>query len=126
VRDTWARQAFAGESVTWPHLGEAAGGRLSCDPLACLYRAEGATVAVLMDPRAAEDDCHRAEVVVSLEPLRRQPCAGPAVVIDRFDMWREGAHAVWLEEAGPRVRSVAGQQGARPWSPYPARAFGAD
>jgi competence protein ComEC len=126
VRDTWVRQAFAHESVTWPHLGEAAGGRLSCDPLACLYRAEGATVAVLMDPRAAEDDCHRAEVVVSLEPLRRQPCAGPRVVIDRFDMWREGAHAVWLEEAGPRVRSVAGQQGARPWSPYPARAFGAD
>jgi competence protein ComEC len=100
VRDTWVRQAFAHESVTWPHLGEAAGGRLSCDPLACLYRAEGATVAVLMDPRAAEDDCHRAEVVVSLEPLRRQPCAGPRVVIDRFDMWREGAHAVWLRKRG--------------------------
>jgi competence protein ComEC len=59
--------------------------------------------------------------VVSLEPLRRQPCRGPAVVIDRFDLWRQGAQAVWLGPDGPVVRTVAGQQGARPWSPYPAR-----
>lgn len=126
VRDTWARQGFARESVTWPRFGEAAGGKLRCDPLACLYRGEGVTLAVLLDPRAADDDCPAADIVVSLEPLRRQPCAGPAVIIDRFDMWREGAHAVWLDKAGLRVRSVAGQQGARPWSPYPARAFGSD
>jgi competence protein ComEC len=120
VLDTWARQAFAGAVVTWPELEPAAGGQLICDPLACVYRKEAQSAVVLLDPRAAED-CAFADVVVSLEPLRRTPCRAPAVVIDRFDLWRYGAHAVWLTPQGPRVATVAGQQGDRPWSPYPAR-----
>ncbi|GAB4225441.1 MAG: ComEC/Rec2 family competence protein [Kiloniellaceae bacterium] len=121
VLDTWQRHSFAAETVTWPRLGKAAGERLSCDPLGCLYREAGATAVLLLDPRAAAEDCPLAEVVVSLEPLRRQPCRGPALVIDRFDLWRGGAQAIWLTPEGPRIETVAGQQGARPWSPYPAR-----
>ncbi|HEY9538622.1 MAG TPA: hypothetical protein VIS03_13615, partial [Kiloniellaceae bacterium] len=68
-----------------------------------------------------DDDCGWAAVVISVEPLRRQPCAGAAVVIDRFDVWREGAHAVRLDAAGIAVETVAQQQGGRPWSPYVKR-----
>ena len=121
VLDTWSRQAFVAEIVTWPQLGTAAEGRLSCDPLGCLYAADALRAAILLDPRAADDDCGAADVVVSLEPLRRQPCAGPALVIDRFGLWREGAYAVWLDPAGIRHESVAGQQGLRPWSPFSRR-----
>jgi competence protein ComEC len=42
-------------------------------------------------------------------------------VIDRFDLWRKGAYAVWLNPAGIRLESVAGQQGQRPWSPFSRR-----
>src|SRR3546814_10602831 len=104
-------QAFTAETLTWPGYGTAAENRLSCDPLGCLYRAGERRVAVLLDPRAAADDCAIAEVVVSQEPLRRQPCREPERVIDRFDVWREGAHAVWLDPAGIRVETVARQQG---------------
>ncbi|MGD1880054.1 MAG: ComEC/Rec2 family competence protein [Kiloniellaceae bacterium] len=121
VLDTWGRQAFVSQTLTWPKLGEGAGGRLHCDPLGCLYRQGTLTAAVLLDPRAADDDCGVVAGVVCLVPLRRQPCRGPQVVIDRFDLWRDGAQAVWLGETGSRVETVAGQQGARPWSPYPAR-----
>jgi len=121
VLETWERQAFAMETVTWPKLGESAAGRLSCDPLGCLYGDGALRGAILLDPRAAYDDCGPADVVISLEPLRGQSCAGPAVVIDRFDLWREGAHAVWLDAGGIAVRTVAQQQGVRPWSPFPAR-----
>ncbi|MEO3430072.1 ComEC/Rec2 family competence protein [Pelagibius sp. CAU 1746] len=121
VLDSWARQSFATQTLAWPGLGEGTAAGLNCDPLGCLYREKGSTLAVLRDPRGAADDCRLAEVLVSLEPLRRQPCRGPLVVIDRFDLWRQGAQAVWLGPGGPVVRTVAGQQGARPWSPYPAR-----
>lgn len=121
VLETWQRQAFASETVAWPDLGMAAGGDLRCDPLGCLFRAGERQAAVLLDPGAAADDCAVADVVVSLEPLRRQPCAGPALVIDRFDLWREGAHAVWLGPEGLRAATTAQAQGDRPWSPYPAR-----
>ncbi|MEQ8357815.1 MAG: ComEC/Rec2 family competence protein [Kiloniellaceae bacterium] len=120
VLDTWTRHGFAEETRAWPLLAPAAGGRLRCDPLACFYRDGAQTAAILLDPRAAED-CALADVVISLEPLRRQPCRAPRAVIDRFDVWRAGAHAVWLGPAGPRIETVARQQGARPWSPYPAR-----
>ncbi len=121
VLDSWQRQAFAAEAVTWPKLGAAAQGRLSCDPLGCLHRDGAWTAAILLDPRAAADDCGLAAVVISLEPLRRQPCAGPQLVVDRFDLWRYGAHAIWLLPERIEAAQVAAQQGARPWSPYPAR-----
>lgn len=121
VLDTWARQAFVDETLAWPRLGGVGDGGLSCDPLGCLFQVGERHVAVLIDPRAAADDCAVADVVVSLEPLRRQPCGGPVLVIDRFDLWREGAHAVWLDRTGVRLATVAAQQGARPWSPYVRR-----
>ena len=43
----------------------------------------------------------------------------PRVVVDRFDLWRNGAHAIWLNgwlgHRPVRVRSVNGQRGDRPW-----------
>ena len=121
VLDTWERQAFTARTVTWPRYGIEAQGRLRCDPLACLYEAAGRRATVLLDPRAADDDCAWVDIAISLEPLRRQPCAGPSVVVDRFDLWRKGAHALWLGAQGITVRTVAEQQGDRPWSPYPSR-----
>lgn len=123
VLDTWARHSFTSDTVTWPRQGQSPDGRLRCDPLACIYREGGLTAAILLDPRAAADDCPLADVVVSLEPLRREPCRGPTAVIDRFDLWRAGAHAIWLGPHGSSVRTVAQAQGRRPWSPYRARAF---
>ena len=38
-------------------------------------------------------------------------------VIDRFDLWRGGTYAIWVEEEGLRWRSVADWRGERPWSP---------
>jgi competence protein ComEC len=35
--------------------------------------------------------------------------------VDRFDLWRSGTHALWLEPDGIRVESVAQSRGARPW-----------
>jgi competence protein ComEC len=43
-------------------------------------------------------------------------------VIDRFDLWREGAHAIWIDEAGiVRVETVASMRGVRPWVQQPKR-----
>ncbi len=61
------------------------------------------------------EDCRLATVVVSLEPVRRGTCPNPAVVIDRFDLWRNGGYALWLSPDGVRVRSARGTRGARPW-----------
>ena len=57
-------------------------------------------------------------VAVSLVPLRGA-CPRPIAVVDRFDLWQDGAHAVWLDEGGVRVVSVNGLRGNRPWALRP-------
>ena len=56
-----------------------------------------------------------ADVVVSLEPVR-VPCHPTTAVIDRFDLWRNGVHAVWIGDDGSiEIRSVRAMRGERPW-----------
>jgi competence protein ComEC len=71
-------------------------------------------VALTGDGRALADDCAVASVVISREPVRGR-CQGPGLVIDRFDLWRQGGHAIWLGEKEIRVETVRARRGARPW-----------
>ena len=113
-RDVWLRRAGQdADASPWPRYGEGAGGRLKCDVLGCVYRTEGLVVALARLPEGLAEDCRLADVVVSSEPVRGRCDA--AVVIDRFDLWRGGAHAVWLGGGDVRVESVNARRGDRPW-----------
>ncbi len=114
--ETWLRREGQGEALPWPRLESSPDRRLNCDPLGCIYRREGHVVALVSDPRALDDDCRVASVVVSLVPVRGR-CPGVATVIDRFDLWRRGAHAIWLEDGRVRVETATQGRGRRPWAP---------
>jgi competence protein ComEC len=38
-------------------------------------------------------------------------------VIDRFDLWRGGTHAIWLDPEAITIETVDGWRGERPWVP---------
>jgi competence protein ComEC len=118
VRDSWLRAHGVAQGQTLPREGEAAGGAIACSPGACTLRAtpDGPAVQLLRGDPPAEA-CGRAAVVVSAEPVRGR-CAGSEVV-DRFAVWRNGPHAVWLAPDGARVVSDRAWRGARPWVPPP-------
>ncbi|GGG22850.1 competence protein ComEC [Caldovatus sediminis] len=120
----------------FPMAGDAADGAVRCTPVACMLRPwEGSAGALLV--RAAPGGAGEAErraalaeacaggaaVVVAAEPLRMR-CRG-AAVIDRFSVWRDGPHAVWLERDGARVVSDRAWRGERPWVPPEPRPRGA-
>lgn len=111
--EIWLRREGQDEAAPWPD-DDGDDPRLRCDSLGCIYRARGQVVALVRDARALMDDCRIATVVVSLEPVRGR-CPSARVVIDRFDLWREGAHALWLDPDGVRTVSVAESRGRRPW-----------
>ena len=117
----WLRLAGETESLPWPKEGKSEDGRLACDELGCIYRLHGQVVALVFDPGALAEDCALASVVVSREPVRGKICQSAAVVIDRFDLWRKGGHAIWLGEKAVRVKNVRERRGERPWVPAPER-----
>jgi len=116
----WLRRAGERQGLDWPREGASADGRLTCDAAGCLYRAHGRVVALVSDERALAEDCAVADVVISTEPVRAG-CRRPEIVVDRFDLWREGGHALWLGPDRLRVESVNGARGDRPWVQRPER-----
>ena len=86
-------------------------GGLACTPGACTLGAG----AVLLRGDPPQAGCGRVPLVVSAEPVRGF-CRGSQVV-DRFSVWRDGAHAAWITVGGVRVVSDRQWRGARPWVP---------
>jgi len=116
--ETWLRRAGQSESDHWPSQGEGAGGLLICDSLGCFYRRADHIVALAWSTEALLEDCHEADLVISLEPVR-EPCPSARRVIDRFDLWRQGGHAIWLRPGLIEVETVAERRGNRPWVARP-------
>ena len=119
-RDTWIARAGPEAVAFWPKHGRSADGRLACDDQWCLYRTETARVAMVKDDSMVGSVCADADTLVISRVPVKDTCRGAGTVIDRFDTWRRGAHAVWLGQGGHvTVETVAGWQGDRPWSFHP-------
>jgi competence protein ComEC len=120
ARETWLRRDAQKETYSVP--AEAT----DCDGLGCVYRPPSRpdlTVALVRAADALPEDCNRADIVISAVPSFGR-CRGPLLVIDRFDRWRGGAHAIWLGRDTVTSQSVAQDQGRRPWSLYARRGGG--
>lgn len=110
--EAWAEFSGLDPEATPTRMSDA----FSCDPVGCVLRAKGATLAVSAQAHGLFDDCARAALVIALHPVReREACR--ARLISRVDIWRDGAHGVWLGPEGAiRVRSVGATRRTRPWA----------
>ncbi len=121
VRDAWLRQFGETEAPDLPRELDRPG--LACADGRCVLGGRLALLRPAPPRRGArpppdwtpEPLCGQVAVILSPEPLRGR-CAG-TVVVDRFAVWRDGAHAVWLERDGVRVVSDRAHRGERPWVP---------
>ncbi len=112
--ESWLRRDGLDTALSWPKPGEvSADGQMRCDRLGCIAQVNGVSIALVQDERAFAEDCGRAQVVVAAVPAFN-PCSAKYVV-DRFDVWWEGAHAVWITGDGVQIRSVSDGRGDRPW-----------
>jgi competence protein ComEC len=92
---------------------------IRCDWTGCIGRLpDGTHIASILRPSAFAEDCPNAAIVVSALPTRGL-CKGPKLVIDRFAVADDGAHAIWLNGNDMRVETVRDDRGDRPWSPPP-------
>ena len=62
--------------------------------------------------------CGEADILIAAFPLRGR-CHAVPLRIDRFSVWRAGAHAVYIDDDGARLETARGLQGVRPWTIIP-------
>ena len=118
-REIWLRRAGydVGEEESWPRTNR--GKDLRCDTAGCVWEAKGEIVAFITERAALIDDCRTASIVVSAVPVPGRRCPSAKALVDRFDLWRGGTHAIWIEKDGVRIESVNGVRGTRPWVIHP-------
>ncbi len=113
-----AKQAAASVSRWLTQAGDNVGFKVAvkrpgwtCATSLCEAKAGTTTITFLLKQAVGFPRCPTTDVLVSQEPLRRR-CKGTKVTIDRFDVWRNGAYAVF---ADGHLEHVRGEQGSRPW-----------
>jgi competence protein ComEC len=87
--------------------------------MGCIAHKNGYTIAASFRMDALREDCASADIVIAAIPVRGQ-CVGPKRVIDRFDIAKNGAYAIWLDR-DIRAQSTQDVRGLRPWSEPPPR-----
>lgn len=88
----------------------------ACDPLGCIGQAAGIGMVAFVTRREAfVEDCRLAEVVVSRLPAPPD-CALHALVIDREQLDRRGAHALYANDTAIRI-TTAYPEIRRPFMP---------
>jgi len=87
----------------------------TCLHSVCTATIKARTVAVLQDTAQIVKPCPAADIVIAQYPLRRS-CKGRLATIDRFDVWRNGAHALTIQDGEVQTATSRGHQGNRPWT----------
>jgi len=103
------------EKRKWPKEGSVDGFPLACDFYGCRGEVKGQKLSVSFTQKAWQEDCGWADIVISKTPVPYKACQAKHV-IDFFDVWRKGSHAIWLRPDKVTIKTVEGQRGKRPWT----------
>jgi competence protein ComEC len=90
----------------------------TCTQDQCRATVRGKVVLYLRSEGGSAPDCGGADIVIAAFPLRRA-CATTPFRIDRFDVWRHGAHALTIADGEIHVTTAHGEAGERPWVVVP-------
>ena len=122
IRNAWNRLAGSQKPEYWPKWGVSEDKSLRCDDKACLFSIKNKRVSFITDPVAFEDDCNNVDLIISPDYPVPKWCKAD-FDIDRFNLYYDGAHAVYLFEPakgqkskGIQITNVKKSRGQRPWT----------
>lgn len=113
--------AAAGEEASPAEAARRSG--WTCSATHCRAAVKGRQVLYVSGGEDQRVACRGIDILVTDFPLRGA-CPSVPTRIDRFDLWRNGAHALYLDGGGVRIETARESQGARPWvvTPQPRAA----
>ena len=88
----------------------------NCDQVGCIGRVNGVVVAIARQPALLQEDCRRADILVTRVEVRTG-CNKPGLIVDPVRSSRQGKFAIRIGVDGSiDSTSVTDFQGRRPWS----------
>ena len=109
TREAWWQYLNTASPVRIDATTEGPGPQMRCADSLCRITIKGRSVVLARGAYPCD-----ADLLVSAEP-QRFACAVVPPHIDRFSVWRQGAHAAWVGPEGIRVISDHQYRGNRPW-----------
>ena len=86
-----------------------------CNSGDCFSNLSALEVSYLRDKSGNGLYCPPTPIIIADFPLRRQ-CRDAVLVIDRIDVWRNGAYGVFIKNGRYTLATARGEQGVRPWT----------
>ncbi len=86
----------------------------SCVEGMCFTDLAAKSVAYVHEQKSKDWPCPPVDILITDFPLRHA-CKDIPIRIDRFDVWKRGAHAVYISNGELHIETVKGMQGDRPW-----------
>jgi competence protein ComEC len=93
-----------------------------CVGRSCRVTLSGKAIAYFTEGEGDQPSCDGLDIVVANYPLRGA-CTSVALRIDRFDVWRNGAHAVSIDEGVVALATAKAMSGTRPWVVNPVSRY---
>lgn len=93
-------------------------GDWTCTGGVCLAKNHGFRIAYVDEAAAIAKSCPAVDILITRFPLRGS-CEEVRVTIDRFDVWRNGSYALFLNDGKIAQRTSRTEQGERPWTVKP-------
>ncbi len=115
VLENWESAAGLeeGQAKPWPREGTQE--NLVCGEQGCRLAVNSQKISFLKSPSYLAEECNWADLILSFEPVE-QPFCGTARMLDKYDAWSGGAHAIWLEPSGIIIKTSESERGKRPWT----------
>jgi competence protein ComEC len=101
-----------GEIITVTASAEQTG--WTCEDNMCFTDLAPKSVGYIREQETADWACPPVDILIADFPLRRA-CPEIKTRIDRFDVWKKGAHAIYIDGENLDVKTVKSEQGDRPW-----------
>ena len=86
----------------------------TCDVLGCRGEINQTKIAINFSQQANQEDCGWADILISQRPVNDRQCDA-GYIVDYFDVWRHGAHALWINDNHVSIKTVDHARGDRPW-----------
>lgn len=109
TREAWWQYLHTAAPIRLDAATAAPAEQVRCEKSLCRITISGRIVVIARGAYPCD-----ADLLVSAEP-QRFDCAAEPPFIDRFSVWRQGAHAAWVGPDEVRIVSDQHYRGDRPW-----------